>query len=349
MKTKNTLIIGGLLMIGKFGLAASLFIDLQEANNTTYLITLNGNKTYQTNGDITINHLNDGHNHVTIEERTFYYGSGWGNTTTNTFLAYDGHIYLPNNTKVNTQLYNNNLSITGSSSLNVPPVSPTCTTPTTNHHSPNHDWRNQQAMDDYTFNQLHQQLKKQPFDSDKTETLESVLINNKLSSLQMKQLLTLYTFDQYRLTAAKKGYDAVIDPASYFLVNETFTFQRYKNELTDYISQRQVKHPRRGKRNWRHVQQGMNQATFNLLIQQLDDATFDSRRLELLEPVFKHQNLQSIQMRRILETFDFDSYRLKAAKKGYHAVNDPVSYFVVNDTFDFDSNARSLQKYIATV
>ena len=67
---KNTLFIGALLLMGKLSLASSLFIDLQEKNNTTYLITLNGNKTYQTSNDLTINHLNEGNTHLVIEEKT---------------------------------------------------------------------------------------------------------------------------------------------------------------------------------------------------------------------------------------------------------------------------------------
>ena len=192
MGTKNTLFIGALLLMGKLSLASSLFIDLQEKNNTTYLITLNGNKTYQTSNDLTINHLNEGNTHLVIEEKTRF-NNGWGTTTTNTFLAYDGHVYLPHNTKVNTQLFNNNLSITGSSVLYTPPVTsnpyptpnpPTCGTPIPQR-PPFGQWGQPQAMDDYTFKQLHTLIEDEAFDKNKTKQLRPIFKQQQLTSNQI--------------------------------------------------------------------------------------------------------------------------------------------------------------------
>lgn len=85
------------------------------------------------------------------------------------------------------------------------------------------------------FQQLKNSVENDSFDSSRLELLESTLKNNYFTSFQIKELMTLLSFDSGRLQFAKSAYKSVVDPENYFLVRDALQFSSSKSELTKYI------------------------------------------------------------------------------------------------------------------
>jgi Domain of unknown function (DUF4476) len=98
----------------------------------------------------------------------------------------------------------------------------------------NSNWNRQ--MDNQTFEYLKQSIRRESFDDNKFEIMQSVLKNNAVSSYQVKELLELMSFDSKRLQAAKYAYQFTTDRDRYFVVYDAFDFGSTKSELARYIN-----------------------------------------------------------------------------------------------------------------
>jgi hypothetical protein len=92
------------------------------------------------------------------------------------------------------------------------------------------------VIPDELFFQLKSSVKNEAFDSGKIELLETTLRHHTFNCHQIKELMTLLSFDSGRLEFAKAAYTRVVDPENYFLVRESLSYSSSKTELTDYIN-----------------------------------------------------------------------------------------------------------------
>jgi hypothetical protein len=92
------------------------------------------------------------------------------------------------------------------------------------------------VISDVMFQQLKNTVNSESFDSSRLELLESTLRNNHFYSQQVRELMTLLSFDSGRLQFAKSAYLRVVDPENYFVVREALTYSSSKTELTTYIN-----------------------------------------------------------------------------------------------------------------
>ncbi|NLJ06460.1 MAG: DUF4476 domain-containing protein [Sphingobacteriales bacterium] len=97
-----------------------------------------------------------------------------------------------------------------------------------NHHEFNH-------MNDKSFMLLYDQIRNESFDANKIKIIRHALKYNYFSSMQIYQMLTLFTFDSYRLEAAKASWHSVSDPENFYIVYQVFTFRSNAEELEEYI------------------------------------------------------------------------------------------------------------------
>lgn len=83
------------------------------------------------------------------------------------------------------------------------------------------------------------------------------------------------------------------------------------------------------------------------LVNRLINISFDNKRVQTAKNALKNNYYTAHQVKRILETFSFDTYRLDVAKYAYDVSYDKGNFFVVGDAFDFDSYADDLERYMA--
>ena len=90
----------------------------------------------------------------------------------------------------------------------------------------------------------------------------------------------------------------------------------------------------------------MDPQNFNDFLKTLEDATFESSRLKMLETTVINTRFTSDQCVRIIQLCDFESQRLKFMKLLYPVVVDKQNFFKVINLFDFDSNKREMNSFI---
>jgi hypothetical protein len=102
------------------------------------------------------------------------------------------------------------------------------------------DWQNDntgrynQAMSDYDFNQLTQQIKA-AWLSDRLRTARNAIERAYFSTLQVKQVLQLFSMESDKLELAKLAYRNTVDQRNYYQLYDAFSFQSSKDELDRYI------------------------------------------------------------------------------------------------------------------
>lgn len=91
------------------------------------------------------------------------------------------------------------------------------------------------GMDPASFSELKHTISRTSFDSNKLELAKFAASRNRMTSAQIAEITRLLTFESTKLDFAKFAYSFVVDPGSYFIVANAFTFSSSKRELFDYI------------------------------------------------------------------------------------------------------------------
>lgn len=73
------------------------------------------------------------------------------------------------------------------------------------------------------------------FEDTKSSTFKQVVSNKCVNTKQVKELLQLFTFEETKLEMAKYAYGYVADPSNYYTINDIFTFDSSKDELSNYV------------------------------------------------------------------------------------------------------------------
>jgi hypothetical protein len=114
-----------------------------------------------------------------------------------------------------------------------------------------------------------------------------------------------------------------------------------KHNYRDYEPYKQ--HPKNA------YNQPVDNAGFALIMKNLQGLSFDTEKISRAKQIVESNILTSTQVKEMLTTFDFDSRRLEFAKYAYNYVYDKNMYFIVNESFDFSSNGKQLDEYIASI
>lgn len=91
------------------------------------------------------------------------------------------------------------------------------------------------AMDDASFGRAKQSVKSKSFSSSKMTAAKQVLQNNCLDVTQVKQMASLFTFEEDKLEFVKAAYHQTTNQHEFYLVNDIFTFSQSIENLDRYI------------------------------------------------------------------------------------------------------------------
>lgn len=95
------------------------------------------------------------------------------------------------------------------------------------------------VMSDGRFQLLIEQVRKASFESSKVNVAKSALQNNQLTVNQLILILNEFSFESTKLQFAKDNYRNVVDRKNFFMVNDVFTFQSSKDDLSDFLNRTQ--------------------------------------------------------------------------------------------------------------
>ena len=122
-----------------------------------------------------------------------------------------------------TRTYSNTTTDNGGYNNAPPPASAQCTYP----------------MDFASFKSAKETIGKSSFEDTKLSTAKTIVGGNCVSSEQVMQICSLFSFEQTKVDFAKFAYKKCTDRGNYFKVGNIFTFDASKTELNDFISQQQ--------------------------------------------------------------------------------------------------------------
>lgn len=93
------------------------------------------------------------------------------------------------------------------------------------------DW----PIDDSGFNQMKKSIAGKTFDDSKMTVAKQATRSKCLTAAQVKEVMTLFTFEEDKLEYAKFAYDYTYDTGNYYIVNDVFDFEFTIDELNEYI------------------------------------------------------------------------------------------------------------------
>jgi len=73
------------------------------------------------------------------------------------------------------------------------------------------------------------------FEDSRLTLARQVIDSNWLTSAQVRELMSAFSFEQSRMAVAKAGWHRVVDPERYFMVNDGFSFDSSVRELDHYM------------------------------------------------------------------------------------------------------------------
>ena len=73
------------------------------------------------------------------------------------------------------------------------------------------------------------------FDDTKVNTFKQIVSSKCVITSQVKELLQIFDFEDNKLAMAKYAYTYVADPSNYYSINDIFTFDNNKTDLSNYV------------------------------------------------------------------------------------------------------------------
>jgi hypothetical protein len=89
-------------------------------------------------------------------------------------------------------------------------------------------------------------------------------------------------------------------------------------------------------------------ADFEVAAASIKSKSFSDSKMTLAKKASKENCLTAVQIKTILDIFDFESSKIEYAKYAYDYCFDPNNYYKVNDTFEFESSIEKLDAYITS-
>lgn len=93
----------------------------------------------------------------------------------------------------------------------------------------------------------------------------------------------------------------------------------------------------------------LEQVAFEQLINTLKRTSFSDSKLQVYHQALASNYFTTQQVIRIMKVFPFSSEKLEVAKSAYTSTLDKENYFMVNNAFNFSSDVRELNEYIASL
>lgn len=91
------------------------------------------------------------------------------------------------------------------------------------------------AMSDFEFNRVLASIEKEWFENNKSKSATQVISTNYFTTAQVKEMLQLFSTENTKLELAKQAYSKTVDQKNYFIINDVFSFNSSKDELTRFI------------------------------------------------------------------------------------------------------------------
>ncbi len=83
------------------------------------------------------------------------------------------------------------------------------------------------------------------------------------------------------------------------------------------------------------------------LVQAVQQRSFETSKLGLAKQGLDQSSIEANDLKRLLQSLNFEASRVELAKFAYSHVADPPNFYRVYDAFDFDASAQEVQQVVA--
>jgi hypothetical protein len=90
-------------------------------------------------------------------------------------------------------------------------------------------------MSERDFERAKETVRREVFDNTRLDIAKDIVNQNVMTTMQVKELVQMFSFDESKLDLAKYAYRNTTDRGSYYLIYDVFTFNKSKEELARYI------------------------------------------------------------------------------------------------------------------
>lgn len=91
-----------------------------------------------------------------------------------------------------------------------------------------------------------------------------------------------------------------------------------------------------------------SETEMNGIISAIQAEGFDDDKLNVTQQAIKTRCLTVVQIRKLMDEFDFEEDKLTVAKYAYDSCSDTENYFMLSQAFDFSDSKQALNRFIDT-
>jgi hypothetical protein len=91
------------------------------------------------------------------------------------------------------------------------------------------------VMSDNEFGRMLENISRERFENNMVKSATQVISTSYFTSIQVKQMLQLFSFENNKLDLAKLAFDKTIDQRNYSVVNDVFSSNSSKDELARFV------------------------------------------------------------------------------------------------------------------
>ncbi len=195
-------------------------LTLRMYDNNPFDVSINGRSFHHAPQQITFSNIIPGRNHIRIFK---YRRSSSGFVHPNPRVVFDGYVNIRPGLSIYAVInHRGRFVVEKQHALHRVPHRPHV------HHLP--------YMSNRDFQLLVRSIKSKSFDSSKLSVAKQAVSAHSVKSIQVRQLLDLFSFESNKLELAKFAYHYTYDKHRYFLVNDAFTFSSSVRALNTYIA-----------------------------------------------------------------------------------------------------------------
>ena len=191
------------------------------------------------------------------------------------------------------------------------------------------------------FKEFLARIKRQTFTKDMIAYVRDAARYQRFSSLQVKRILQLFSWDSERLDVLRILAPSMTDGYKVHEIIETFDFSSGKDEARQILRTAQQTEPiiiqtPEWSQYDRRAQEEAEQE-FKEFLARVKRQTFTKDMIAYVRDAARYQRFSSLQVKRILQLFSWDSERLDVLRVLAPAMTDGYKVHEIIETFDFSS------------
>ena len=209
-------------------------LSITNSGNADIRVMIDGRKYPAGNNLIMINNLQSGNHSVKIFRATSDRNRSQGNNRNSSYqLVYSNNLFVK-------QQYHVDISINrfGKAFVDEQIISSWNNDDddwAVDNDDPYYDNVSKRQMNNADFQKLRQTLQGESYDNTKLKIAKQFIAANYFISTQIKELATIFSYENSKLDIAKFAYDYTIDKGNYFMLNDVFSYSSSKEALMEYI------------------------------------------------------------------------------------------------------------------